>query len=352
MELRRESAANLLEKLLNCKLRLLGSIRKPAPGFVLTTDEEDVENPMNDTGVEVEREEGRPCKTNEHFINPPMFCFCSDSPSVMVKLRKDCLNTKEFVFAYGCAPYSIHNLCMDLIKTFPGVKIVLKQIVYMVKTLKSSHLLLQLFDKLCLEKFKKTYVLILYTKTRWGAVFFAAQRASKVKAACAALPGEILNADSTLTSATILRCCLLIQHTGEGDEATFSAVYACFLTIKYHIKTLDLSVMEALHLNYDDICEMIRLIHHRFSTIYSEAHALVFCTDPLFISMRRSMGFRFDEKFLHLGKGSINQQSKAVIARISMGNKILRRSMLSEFAVFVTRQQDTEDDFSDTSIKP
>ncbi|RHY22795.1 hypothetical protein DYB32_009393 [Aphanomyces invadans] len=218
MELRRESAANLLEKLLNCKLRLLGSIRKPAPGFVLTTDEEDVENPMNDTGVEVEREEGRPCKTNEHFINPPMFCFCSDSPSVMVKLRKDCLNTKEFVFAYGCAPYSIHNLCMDLIKTFPGVKIVLKQIVYMVKTLKSSHLLLQLFDKLCLEKFKKTYVLILYTKTRWGAVFFAAQRASKVKAACAALPGEILNTDSTLTSATILRCCLLIQHTGEVSQ--------------------------------------------------------------------------------------------------------------------------------------
>ncbi|SPR00518.1 unnamed protein product (mitochondrion) [Plasmodiophora brassicae] len=36
MELRRESAANLLDKLLDCKLRLLGSIRKPAPGFVLT----------------------------------------------------------------------------------------------------------------------------------------------------------------------------------------------------------------------------------------------------------------------------------------------------------------------------
>ncbi|ETV97590.1 hypothetical protein H310_09486 [Aphanomyces invadans] len=99
MELRRESAANLLEKLLNCKLCLLGSIRKPAPGFVLTTDEEDVENPMNDTNAEVEREEGRSCKTNEHFINPPMFCFCTDSPSVMVKLRKDCLNTKDLVFA-------------------------------------------------------------------------------------------------------------------------------------------------------------------------------------------------------------------------------------------------------------
>jgi hypothetical protein len=52
----------------------------------------------------------------------------------------------------------------------------------MVKTLKSSHLLLQLFDKLCLEKFKKTCVFILFTKTRWGTVFFTAQRANTVKA--------------------------------------------------------------------------------------------------------------------------------------------------------------------------
>jgi hypothetical protein len=40
---------------------------------------------------------------------------------------------------------------MELIKNFPGVKHVLKQIIFMVKTLKLLHLLLQLFDKLCLE---------------------------------------------------------------------------------------------------------------------------------------------------------------------------------------------------------
>jgi hypothetical protein len=124
-----------------------------------------------------------------------MFTFCSDSPSVMLKLRKDCIASNEFVFAYGCAPHAIHNLCMDLIKHFPGVKLVLKQVLYMVKTLRSSHLLLQLFDKLCQEKYKKTYVLILFTKTRWGTVYYAAQRATAVKAACASLPGEIMNGD-------------------------------------------------------------------------------------------------------------------------------------------------------------
>jgi hypothetical protein len=35
----------------------------------------------------------------------------------------------------------------------------------MVKTLKSLHLLLQLFDKLCIKKYKKTYFLILFTKS-------------------------------------------------------------------------------------------------------------------------------------------------------------------------------------------
>ena len=84
---------------------------------------------------------------------------------------------------------------MDLVKLFAGVKLALKEVLYMVKTLKSSHLLLQLYDKLCIEKYKTTYTLILFTKTRWGTFFYAAQGATVVNAACAALPGEILNSD-------------------------------------------------------------------------------------------------------------------------------------------------------------
>ncbi len=193
MELCRKSTANLLEKLLNYKLHLLGLIHQPVFCFVLLRDVGMFDD--NDVEVVEQHEEGHVCTKNEHFINPSMFCFYNDSPSIMVKLRKECLKTKEFVFAYGCAPHAIHNICMDLIKNFPGVKHVLKQIIFMVKTLKLSHLFLQLFDKLCLEKFKKTYVLILFMKTRWGTVFFTAQHASTVKAACTALPGKILNVE-------------------------------------------------------------------------------------------------------------------------------------------------------------
>jgi hypothetical protein len=49
MELHRESVANLLEKLLNYKLRLLGSICQLAPNFVLLRDVEMFDN--NDVEV-------------------------------------------------------------------------------------------------------------------------------------------------------------------------------------------------------------------------------------------------------------------------------------------------------------
>jgi hypothetical protein len=42
----------------------------------------------NDVEVVEQQDEGQGCTKNAHFIHPPLFCFCSDSPSVMVKVRK------------------------------------------------------------------------------------------------------------------------------------------------------------------------------------------------------------------------------------------------------------------------
>ena len=138
MELRRESAANLLEKLMDCKLRLLASIRQPAPGCTLLRAENDHGGANNDSVVEPR------CYKNEHFSNPPIFCFCSDSPSVMVKLRKDCIATKEFTFAYGCAPHAIHNLCVDLV-TLSGPEGCFEADFVYGKTLKQENLRIDSF---------------------------------------------------------------------------------------------------------------------------------------------------------------------------------------------------------------
>ena len=138
----------------------------------------------------------------------------------------------------------------------------------------------------------------------------------------------------------------------ERDEATFSAVYAYFMAIKFHIKTLNSVVKDALDLTENDIEQIVTMIHHRFSTIYIEAHALAFATDPLFTPMCTRIVAKFSQEFLQLGKSSINQQSKAALSRLANGNDDLRRKLFSEFATFIVRPKDKDDDFSDITFKP
>lgn len=113
----------------------------------------------------------------------------------MIKLRKDSLNTKQFVLVYVCVPYAIKDLCMDIIKAFFSVKHFLKLILYQIYTIKSSHLFLWHFDKLRLEKLKKKYILLVLTKSRWGTMFFTTQRTKKIKVPFTTLLEIILNAD-------------------------------------------------------------------------------------------------------------------------------------------------------------
>ncbi|CAK9883250.1 unnamed protein product [Sphagnum jensenii] len=257
MELRRESASNLLEKLLSAKLRLLNYIRDLTPGFILASGEGDVEIV----------EEGQ---------------------------------------------------------------------------------------------------------TRWGTVFYTAQRANKVKAAIAALPSEILYSELdidlpeelkmlvtdasywkgvTALESLLKMICSCLTYL-EADEATFSSVYACFVAIKLHIVTLPTSVRSALQLDDTVIEKMISLLHHRLATIYSEAHCLAFATDPLFGSMRVAITAKYDGAFLELGKGSINQQSKAALSRIAAGNDELRCQLYTEYGRYVMRPLNADHDFEEVLFKP
>jgi hypothetical protein len=108
MELLRESAENLYEKLIDCKRRLLLTIRELARGFIshiVSFDASDDDaNPQQVATM------------NEHFVGTPMFTFCSDSPLIMIKLRRLCIQDTEFLFAFSCSPHALHNLCMDLVK--------------------------------------------------------------------------------------------------------------------------------------------------------------------------------------------------------------------------------------------
>ncbi len=62
------------------------------------------------------------------------------------------------------------------------------------------------------------------------------------------------------------------------------------------------TVKEGLSLDDDAIEHMTVLTHHRLATIYTEAHALAFATDPKFTDMRIRIAAEFGEEFLQLGK--------------------------------------------------
>ena len=290
MNLTRETAANLFTKLLNCKARLREAIGLPLRPTNRETEikEDDVEL------AQVQRDE-------------PMWCLSTDSPSVMTCLRQLAIRSKEFTFAFGCAAHGGHNLCMDWLKN-PIIKTIVSENVFIVNKINEMHLLNSMFDRVVLEKFGRPYALILFTKSRWCTSAQMLKRNLLVKSALIAMPHMIDHDDKysdvsmeadlheaildtnhwkgTAGLEELLKpLCCAITHL-EGDDATFSAVYACFVHIDYHINIISEDVL--LHLKVDRD-ELLGRVLYPLGTIYSPAHALAFVTDPWYHDMRASM---------------------------------------------------------------
>ncbi len=111
-------------------------------------------------------------------------------------------------------------------------------------------------------------MLILFTKTRWGTICDAAKRLNRVRTTICQLPTEILSNDLNIDLAPKLRdvildaafwkglvalevlfsmICACLTYL-EGDESTLSSVYACFLAIAHHLRTLPPNVSTALQI--------------------------------------------------------------------------------------------------------
>ncbi len=364
VELRRESADNLYYKLMDCKCRLLLTIRNLAPMFQLALDL---------TGDFDSDDNVLAATCNKHFVNASIFSFYSDSPSVMVKLRRLCIQDDEFVFAFGCALHALHNMCMDLVKEFPGIKNIVKHMVFLVKTIQKTHLIQQLFDKISKEKYGQTLVLILFTKTRWGTICDAAKRLNRVRTAICQLLIEILSNELNIDLAPKLRdvildaafwkglvalevffstICTCLTYL-EGDKSTLSSVYACFLAIAHHLRTLSPNVLIALQIAAADFDKMQSLVVYRLRTIYSPAHALSFRTNPLFNQMRTNLTVLYGEDFLKLDGTSILQQCKKALKHLAdEGGIKLKKKLQAEFGHYIVRVIQDDDDFANVLAKP
>jgi hypothetical protein len=245
--------------------------------------------------------------------------------------------------------------------------------VFLVKTIRKTHLIQQQFDKVSKEKYGQTLVLILFTKKRWGTICDAAKRLNRVRTAICQLPTEILSNELDIDLAPELRniildvafwkglaalevlfstICPCLTYF-EGDESTLSSVYACFLAIAHHLRTLPPNVSTALQIAAADFDKMQSLVVNRLRTIYSPAHALSFHTDPLFNQMRTNLTALYGEDFLKLGGASILQQCKKALKRLVGESGIkLNRKLQAEFGHYIVRVIQDNDDFADVLAKP
>ncbi|CAK9868208.1 unnamed protein product [Sphagnum jensenii] len=296
MELRRESVENLYEKLIDCKCRLLLTIRELAPHFV------------------------------SHIVS-------SDASDDDVDPQ---------------------------------------QIVFLVKSVRNTHLIQQLFDKICKEKYGITLVFILFTKTRWGTVRDAAKRLNWVRMVMCQLPIEIMSNDLNIYLLNDLKnliltaafwkgvaavevlfsaICSCLSYL-EGDESTFSSVYTCFLAVAHHFRTLSPDVRAALDLSNADVDKMHTLVCHCFKTIFSPTHALAFRTDLLFDDLRDNLAKLHGDAFLNLGDLTILQQCKNAIKRMVATDALLNRTIQSEFGLYTIHVEDNDNDFADIFSMP
>jgi hypothetical protein len=139
----------------------------------------------------------------------------------------------------------------------------------------------------------------------------------------------------------------------EGDESTLSSVYACFLAITHHLRTLPPNVSTALQIAAADFDTMQSLVVNRLRTIYSPAHALSFRTDLLFNQMRTNLTALYGEDFFKLGDASILQQYKKALKRLAgKGGIELNRKLQAEFGHYIVRVIQDDDDFVDVLAKP
>jgi len=100
----------------------------------------------------------------------------------------------------------------------------------------------------------------------------------------------------------------------EGDEATHSAIYACFLFIAVAVQNVDADTLRLLGVANTDV--LMQAVHARFNSIYSASFALAFVTDPLFLDMRQRLTAVYGTSFVELGQGSLSEQCYSALDQI------------------------------------
>lgn len=103
----------------------------------------------------------------------------------------------------------------------------------------------------------------------------------------------------------------------EGDDATFSSVYPCFLSAAVHIVSLPEQVSNALLLEDQEIQAMLKHVWTQFRSIYCSGHILAFFTDPFFDEMRENIEKCHGRNFRQMGISSLLGECQSALSELA-----------------------------------
>lgn len=114
------------------------------------------------------------------------------------------LHLPNFTIAFECTPHDLNNFTLFIFKNFDIPKACIKEFVYLVKIIRTTHHLSFLYVTLCKEKIEIAYVPIILTKFRWITSLYMYARLNLIKTIFSLLTsamfvGEInINIDETV----------------------------------------------------------------------------------------------------------------------------------------------------------
>ena len=262
----------------------------------------------------------------DSMMSPPslQLSFVSDSCKSMRSLRHYLVEEmNRCVFAYGCCPHALNNLCMD-IYALPQFKASLKQSLFVSKSFKSVGILRKIMESICKEKLNKVYTLVFFSTSRWSSINYMVCRLLLLKSVLISIPSAILHESEARgidpsfkmpkeletimnkdfwTTNVILKTVfdLICKCIGalEADQSTMSLAYAAFVAVRAHIQTCP-------GFTANDRAAIDAKFLYRWDRIYSPTHALAFICDPLFCKFHSDITKSFGSEFLELNKGSLS----------------------------------------------
>ncbi|OQR85728.1 hypothetical protein ACHHYP_11481 [Achlya hypogyna] len=250
-----------------------------------------------------------------------LWTLCTDSPKVMIALRRTAVANATVTFAFGCAPHALNNCCLDWMK-LRAVKATIASAVAIVTGICRLH---------------RRLALVLFTKTRWSTCRTMLERLLRVRDVLQLLPlvlrrpGATVRACIEAVDKLLAPVCAALTFLG-GEEATHSSVYACFLAVAVAVKELPDNLTASLGNHNRDV--LVAAVKDRFHSIYSPSHALAFVTDPLFIDMGQHLVIQYGTDFVQLSQASLNSQCNTALGMIDSSPQA---KIKAEFSLWLAR---------------